>query len=113
MKQRVLRLFVIPILVFCLLFCGCDGGGSAAVGTEASGQSASPTENKDKSGRFETVITELVDWDDPNAEYITTIKTYEMLPVEPSIDTYANFLYVDGAKPSHNPGLARCCGISP
>jgi len=96
MKQRVLRLFVIPILVFCLLFCGCDGGGSVAVGTDASGNPVSPTNNKDKSGRFETVITELVDWDDPDAEYITTIKTYEMLPVERSIDTYANFVYVDG-----------------
>ena len=96
MKQRVLRLFVIPILVFCLLFCGCDGGGSAAVGTEASGQSASPEENKDKSGRFETVISELVDRDDPDAEYISTIKTYEMLPTEETIDTYANFIYADG-----------------
>ncbi len=96
MKQQLLRFFVIPIVVFCLLFCGCESGGSAAHGTDALGQTVSPTENKGDSGRFETVIVELVDQDDPDAEYITAIKTYEILPVEETIDTYANFVYADG-----------------
>ena len=96
MKQRLLRLFIIPTVIFCLLFCGCDSGGSAAVGTDASGNPVSPTNTKDKSGRFETVITELVDGAATDDDYITGVKTYERLQTECALTGYIRCIWGDG-----------------
>ena len=82
MKQRLLHFFVIPLMVFSLLFCGCDRGGEAAYITETDSDGNVITVAVNNSDVMYDQITALVDRNDGDAEYINSIRSYEVIQPE-------------------------------
>ncbi len=82
MKQRLLRLFIIPTVIFCLLFCGCDGGGDVTYVTETDSEGNVITVTVNSTAPTYAQITELVDRNDGDAEYIKSIRSYEIIKPE-------------------------------
>jgi len=88
------RLTALLLLLSMLFFCACESG---AAGTADTGAAVTDGGAGGIGGAAsDTVVTTLADREDPEAEYITTLKTYDMRPVEPAVNMYSTFQYVDG-----------------
>ncbi|MBQ7298647.1 MAG: hypothetical protein IJW77_02285 [Clostridia bacterium] len=88
------RLTALLLLLSMLLFCACESG---AAGTSDTGAAVTDGGAGGIGGATsDTVVTTLADREDPEAEYITTLRTYETIPSEIPKSGYIRFTYVDG-----------------
>ena len=99
MKQRLLHFFVIPLMVFSLLFCGCDGGDGITYTTETDRHGNIVTVAAAGELQEGAVITSLADRETSDeSAYITGLKTYQVKPLDeavPSDLTWVRFVYAD------------------
>ncbi len=87
---------IILISVLCLLFCACDHTEDVTYTTETDSDGNVITMAAEHTDPVSEPRQILFDRDDPDAEYITTAKAYEILPTERTIDPLW-CRYVDGA----------------
>ena len=88
------QIWVAWILALAMLFCACDS--TTASGTDSDAVSGGIVTDDGNMG-LDAVITTLADREDADAEYITTLKTYEMLTLDTKINyNYVSFKYIDG-----------------